>query len=191
MKSKLVLGLTAALALAALAAFALAQQGPPPTAKQSNSSVEASAKGLVSPTVGETGRPDPIDHGQPHAEPQGRIIGNPSMGTFGLTSAGHSRAFGRWLSPEEASLSQQADKLAQSLGEAKSESEKDQIKGQLSDVLEKQFELRQRRHTDELAELEAHVKKLKGLVQRRQEHRREIIATRLDQIVRDADGLGW
>ena len=62
---------------------------------------------------------------------------------------------------------------------------------QLKEVLETQFAARQQRHEKELADLESKVKKLKDLVAKRQENRREIVANRLDQIMRDAQGLGW
>ena len=74
---------------------------------------------------------------------------------------------------------------------AKSDGERDKIKVQLKEVLETQFAARQQRHEKEIADLEAKVKKLKELVAKRQENRREIVANRLDQILRDAQGLGW
>jgi hypothetical protein len=93
--------------------------------------------------------------------------------------------------PEELELSSQVDGLVEKLGEAKSTTDKDQIKAQLNDTLAKQFDQRQKRHELEISELEAKVKKLKDLVARRQENRRDIIAKRLDQILRDSEGLGW
>ena len=77
------------------------------------------------------------------------------------------------------------------LGEAKSDSDRSKIKEDLSQILEKQFDLRQKRHLDEIKSLEAKVKKLKELVDKRQENRREIVSKRLDQILSDAEGLGW
>ncbi len=94
-------------------------------------------------------------------------------------------------SDEDSSLAQWVNELSRKLGEVKSDSEKSEIKNQLQQALEKQFNLRQKRHHDEIAELEAKVKKLKDLVEKRQENRREIIAKRLEQILRDAEGLGW
>ncbi len=88
-------------------------------------------------------------------------------------------------------LARRTEELARKLGEVKSESEKSEIKTELAAALEKQFDLRQKRHHDEIAELEAKVKQLKDLVEKRQENRREIVAKRLDQILRDAEGLGW
>jgi hypothetical protein len=93
--------------------------------------------------------------------------------------------------PEDASIARETDQLIRQLGEARSDSDRDKLKAKLGEVLEKQFELRQKRHESEIAELEAQVKKLKDLVGKRQENRREIIARRLEQIVRESQGLGW
>ncbi len=81
--------------------------------------------------------------------------------------------------------------LAQQLAAAKSDSDREKLKGQLAEVLEKQFDQRQKRHEEEIKQLEAQIKKLKDLVDKRQENRREIIASRLDQIVKESQGLGW
>jgi hypothetical protein len=92
---------------------------------------------------------------------------------------------------EEVNLANEANQLIQQLGEAKSDSDRDKIKTKLSEVLEKQFDQRQKRHEQEIEHLEAQIKKLKDLIQKRQENRREIIARRLDQILRESQGLGW
>jgi hypothetical protein len=81
--------------------------------------------------------------------------------------------------------------LVQRLKDAKSDSEVEKLKGQLDEALEKSFAMRQKRHTQEIEELEAKVKTLKELVAKRQEKRREIVANRREQILRDAQGLGW
>ncbi len=97
-----------------------------------------------------------------------------------------------WAVPAETSgLSFQAEQLSQQLAAAKSDSDRDKIKGQLSEILEKQFDERQKRHEEELKALETQVKKLKDLVDKRQENRREIIGARLNQILKEAQGLGW
>jgi hypothetical protein len=94
-------------------------------------------------------------------------------------------------SPEEGSLAHEADRLARQLGEARSDADRDQLKTKLGEVLGKQFDQRQKRHEAEIKALEAKVKKLRDLVEKRQENRREIIARRLEQILRESQGLGW
>jgi hypothetical protein len=99
--------------------------------------------------------------------------------------------FGAGWSPEENRLDHSVDELAKKLGDAKSDEERSKIKTQLSEILENQFDLRQKRHLEEIKALEAKVKKLKDLVEKRQENRRGIVAKRLDLILSDAEGLGW
>ena len=94
-------------------------------------------------------------------------------------------------STEENGLSNQAEQLAQQLAAAKSDSDREKIKGQLAETLEKQFDQRQKRHEEEIKSLEAQIKKLKDLVDKRQENRREIIGARLNQILKESQGLGW
>jgi polyhydroxyalkanoate synthesis regulator phasin len=84
----------------------------------------------------------------------------------------------------------QGDELVKQYARAKGD-EKDKIQAKIVEALEKQFDARQKHHQEELAALEAQVNKLKELVQKRQENRRDIITRRFDQLVRDAQGLGW
>lgn len=98
----------------------------------------------------------------------------------------------RWnAAPKEANFAHEADQLARQLGEARSDTDRDKLKAKLGEVLEKQFDQRQKRHEGEIAELEAQIKKLKDLVAKRQENRREIISRRFEQIIRESQGLGW
>jgi hypothetical protein len=88
-------------------------------------------------------------------------------------------------------LAREATDLMRQLGDAKGDADREKVKARLSEVLEKQFDPRQKRHTSQIEALENRVKKLKELVQTRQENRRDIIRQHLDQLDRDAQGLGW
>jgi len=57
--------------------------------------------------------------------------------------------------------------------------------------LREQFDARQRRHEEEIAALEARVAKLKELARKRGDNRDAIIRKRLDQLLSEAEGLGW
>ena len=94
-------------------------------------------------------------------------------------------------SPAEQQLAHQANELTQKFREAKSEDDREKIRAGLTDTLNKQFDLRQKRHMTEIENLEAQLKRLKELVQKRQEARRDIINKRVDQLQREAEGLGW
>jgi hypothetical protein len=91
----------------------------------------------------------------------------------------------------EAELMTQTNVLIRELEAADSVSQRESAKTKLNELLAKQFDLRQERHEREIKALEAQVKKLKELVQKRQENREEIIARRLDQLVRESQGLGF
>jgi hypothetical protein len=92
---------------------------------------------------------------------------------------------------EETELAREANDLVRQLGEAKDDAGREKVRTKLSAVLEKQFDLRQKRHTSDIDALENQVKKLKELVQKRQENRRDIISKRLELLQRQAVGLGW
>jgi hypothetical protein len=96
----------------------------------------------------------------------------------------------RGLRREEVELSQRSQELVKQLAKAEGE-KRERIKDQLTDTLGKQFDARQKRHQDEIAALEKQLKQLKEFVDKRKENRREIISKRMDQLVREADGLGW
>jgi hypothetical protein len=92
---------------------------------------------------------------------------------------------------EEAKVEREAAGLIRDYARSDKEEERDKIKGKLSDVLGKVFNLQQKRRDLELARLEAQVKKLKDLMKKRTEARQTIIDKRLDQLIREAEGLGW
>jgi hypothetical protein len=95
------------------------------------------------------------------------------------------------LAMQESSLEQQANEIRHRLESASNDTQRSEARTKLAENLGKQFDLRQKRHGLEIEALEAQVKKLKELVQKRQESRAEIISRRVDQVLREAEGLGW
>jgi hypothetical protein len=207
MKSKLAPGLLAALALTALVVSALAQDPLPQSAAQPANPgglyvVPAPAQDLLpraaaqpaqnlfapsgQPAVPSTVIMQPrIAQGQPDPAPPYTPYGTTFTSRYGVVQAQPA------ASPEEVKLSMESDALVRQLGEAKSEADKEKLKTQIAEVLEKQFDLKRRRHEAEVEALEAQIKKLKDMVRLRNENRRQIISVRLEQILRDAQGLGW
>jgi hypothetical protein len=211
MNSKLVIGLSVMLGLTALAVSTLAQgergrQAGAGFGQNQSSDTQADQSGRARPVVrslsrgaGQSASADQDPFARLHdltdlaaqSQAGGFAVGGQG-GLFEFSSDSASQPFVRWShSPEENKLAQTAAKVAKALGEAKSDSEKDKLKDQLNKVLESQFDLRQKRHADEISALEARVKKLRNLLDRRQENRREIVAKRLEQILSEAQGLGW
>jgi hypothetical protein len=97
----------------------------------------------------------------------------------------------RTLANEEVALKRRADVLIRQLEAADSDARRDEIKANLSETLSKQFDASQRRYGLRIEALEAQIKRLKDLVRKRQENRAEIISRKLDQIVRESQGLGF
>jgi hypothetical protein len=95
------------------------------------------------------------------------------------------------LAMQESTLAHEADELKHRLESATSDAQRSDARTKLAENVGKQFDLRQKRHGLEIEALEAQIKKLRELVQKRQESRSEIISRRVDQIVRESEGLGW
>ncbi|HEV7225323.1 MAG TPA: hypothetical protein VGN42_21635 [Pirellulales bacterium] len=95
------------------------------------------------------------------------------------------------LQQANAQLSQQTEALVAKYAEASQDDEREQIKAELSELLAKQFGIQQQLREDEVAQIEARVKKLRELIQKRKAAQQSIIERRLDQLLRDAEGLGW
>jgi len=190
MTLKLTVGLVAVLGLPVLITTVLGQTprpDPPPRATYYRSSGAGQSVGGL--TVTSDGPSQDL------RTPEPVIVETPSTVTSGVHAI-TTRRGDFYFSPlgmnnEEAGLAHESDQLARKLGDAKSDTDRSKIKEDLAQILEKQFDLRQKRHLDEIKALEEKIKKLKGLVDKRQENRREIVSNRLDQIMRDAMGLGW
>jgi polyhydroxyalkanoate synthesis regulator phasin len=133
---------------------------------------------------------------QPPGEPQPSQIMPIQQGSYPtnpplppLTNYYPARVDGGSRSKENELIRTSQD-LVKKLAKAEGES-RDKIKAKLSETLDQQFDIRQKRHEDELKALEDQVKKLRDMVQKRKDNRREIIGKRFEQLVRDAEGLGW
>ena len=174
MKSKLVL-----LLIAAVGSTALMASAQTPKAYVITSGNSSESQDVLNPV--------PVPPQPPGAPVVPAPPANPAARNMFYTTRPHIFSY----SVEENNLSHQAEQYAQQLAAAKSDSDRDKIKSQLAELLEKQFDQRQKRHEDEIKQLEAQIKKLKDLVEKRQENRREIISARLNQIVKESQGLGW
>lgn len=95
------------------------------------------------------------------------------------------------LEQAHSKLNREGESLASQYAEASDDAERQKIKAQLAEVVGRQFEVQQQIREDEVAQLEARVKKLRGLIEKRKEARQSIVGNRLDQLLRDAEGLGW
>ena len=88
-------------------------------------------------------------------------------------------------------LAQQSDVALARYSEADDDAERDGIKVELKELLTKQFDVQRQRRQLELARVEERIQRLRGLFKKRDDAREKIIQERLEQLVREADGLGW
>jgi hypothetical protein len=106
------------------------------------------------------------------------------------------------LDPEQAAEAQRlAQDDAKLEGEVRSavgqyhaadkEADRNKLRAQLTELLEKQFAARQERRKLELASLEARVKKLREALEKRESAKQTIVERRLGDLLGDEDGLGW
>ena len=97
----------------------------------------------------------------------------------------------RKLQNEEATLEREAAGVVKEYIKTENEAQRGNLKAKLSAVLAKEFDLQQKRREIELARLETHMKKLRDMMNKRNTARRTIVEQRLDQLLREAEGLGW
>ncbi|MBA3314126.1 MAG: hypothetical protein M3552_20665 [Planctomycetota bacterium] len=94
-------------------------------------------------------------------------------------------------SPKEQGSSQQVNEALLDWKAAGTDDVRDDVKQRLRSILEEVFAARQQAHEQEIAELEEKVKQLREQLERRREKQKEIIDFRMEQLVREAEGLGW
>jgi hypothetical protein len=91
----------------------------------------------------------------------------------------------------EATAAREVASLVAAYGKTEDKDERKKIETKLATALANQFDLQQKRRELELSRAEAQMKKLRELMRKRTEERKTIIDKRLEQLVREAEGLGW
>lgn len=85
----------------------------------------------------------------------------------------------------------QPAQLAKQYVEAMKEEEKREIRKRLAEMLSQQFDGHVKQQQKELEELEKQIASLKKVLQRRLDAKSTIVERRLEQLIHDAEGLGW
>lgn len=91
----------------------------------------------------------------------------------------------------EGEWSQQVDEILARYAESEDATEQKKIRAELREALAKQFDVQKQRRELELARIEERIKKLRDQIKKRNDARDTIIDRRLDQLVNEAEGLGW
>jgi hypothetical protein len=95
------------------------------------------------------------------------------------------------LRSDETTAERDVARLVTEYSRAQGEAARSKIKSSLATALEKEFDLQQKRRDMEVTAVEARIKKVRELMQKRSDARQSIIEKRADQLIREADGLGW
>lgn len=95
------------------------------------------------------------------------------------------------LMQDNARLSAEIQQLAAGLRDVDDEEKRVQTEEQLNRKVAEQFDVRQRMRERQLAALEEQVRRLRGVHDERGMQRDRIINDRVQQLVREAQGLGW
>ncbi|HXT58815.1 MAG TPA: hypothetical protein VN699_09265 [Pirellulales bacterium] len=95
------------------------------------------------------------------------------------------------LRQAESALAHKSEQLVAQYAATEDDEQRGGVKTQLAESLSQQFSVQQQLRERELARVEARVKKLRELTEKRREAQRTIVEQRLDQLLREADGLGW
>ncbi|MEM9658369.1 MAG: hypothetical protein AAF961_08415 [Planctomycetota bacterium] len=91
----------------------------------------------------------------------------------------------------ERKYQQLTDGLVAEYQRSKDPAERKETLGKMLQVAQKHFDVRQALREDELRQLEARVRRLRNLHVRRQSAKDEITRNRVEQLMRQADGMGW
>jgi flagellar motility protein MotE (MotC chaperone) len=84
-----------------------------------------------------------------------------------------------------------ATKLAKDYAKSEKDDEKKELRKKLQDLLAKQFDQHMEQQQKELKALENQIENLKTLMKKRSEAKTAIVDRRMDQLIQDAQGLGW
>ncbi len=95
------------------------------------------------------------------------------------------------LAGRENELNRESQRLVREYSRTEDESKRRELEAELRKTVDDHFSIKQRLRTEELADLEAKIKKLRSRHQRREDARGRIVQDRVEQLLREADGLGW
>jgi hypothetical protein len=93
----------------------------------------------------------------------------------------------RELHEQDFKLEQEAVQLGDRYRKTKEASEKERLKGELKSLVEKHFEVRQKRRTLELEQLEKQLTQLKSSIESRQKNRQSLIDKRVGELTGEDD----
>lgn len=88
-------------------------------------------------------------------------------------------------------LSTKARKIVAAYAREKDAKQRSVLRSELQKLIGQQFDLRRQQREKEVVRIEARVRRLREILDKRSAARDEIVSHRLDQLIREANGLGW
>jgi hypothetical protein len=85
----------------------------------------------------------------------------------------------------------ESSQLAKQFVDSKKEDEKRDIRKKLTDVLTQQFDQQIQQQQKELEDLEKEIANLRAVLKKRVDAKSAIVERRIEQLIQDAEGLGW
>jgi hypothetical protein len=124
--------------------------------------------------------------------PHERVSGQPgSRGDPAIAAAKPADPQMQQLLDQESAARHTVAELVENYAHAESDKDRAALKPQVAKALENEFVAQQRRRSLELDRIEAQLAKVRERLRKRNDERQTIIDKRLDQLVREAEGLGW
>jgi hypothetical protein len=136
-------------------------------------------------SVAQVAAPAPAPAAVPYVESEGQIF------LYRGEHEGGGDDEGRKLHAQDHAHEQTTRELLAQYRNAQSPGDRSGILEKLSTAVREQFDVRQQIRAKELEELEARVRKLRELHEKREDAKSEIVERRVEQLVHEADGLGW
>ncbi len=96
----------------------------------------------------------------------------------------------KWIAEAQKAEAAQGQLLAK-YAQAADEKQRAEIKASLGKVLERQFDLQLQQREREVSQIEARVRNLREMIDKRSKARQTIVTGRLDQLLNEMDGMGW
>lgn len=191
---------TAVCAALGVAAYAWAQSPAPSRVIEIQPGAQPTEPGLSLPAASaEPLAPEPAPvPGAPRAPGGGFVFTQPAGGGF----PGDGRFGGAPpMSPEDEEMqrltrvewecAQLAEASLANYTSAKDDAARDAARSELQDRLHRQFKAQQERRNLEVSRIEARLRKLREMIDKRNQNEDAIVRRRLDQLLQEADGLGW
>jgi hypothetical protein len=123
----------------------------------------------------------------PPPPPAGPVIVQPAVPPMAWSySAGSGNAWYQHFHTQS-----EAAELARKLAKAENEDEKAQLRTKLTAMLDQVFDEHMKQQQKELDDLETQIRNLRALMKKRANAKQTIVERRIEQLIQDADGLGW